>query len=218
MSEAPERPRRGKIGRLPADLRDEVCRRLHDGQTAGQILAWLNTQAATLAVLAEHFEGEPVSPQNLSEWRLGGYRDWLNRRDRVEHLKTLSSYALDLAKAGGGLSEGAAAIAGGRILELLEGLDEENVGKFVAALASLRSSEAAALNARTNHARLAQKDRQLQLEEAKFRRQTAEMFLAWYEDQDARAIVASREEAGTKMDKLVQLMFGERPAAPEPPA
>lgn len=221
MSDAPERARRGKIGRLPADLREEVCRRLHDGGTAGQILAWLNARAETLAVLAEHFDGEPVSPQNLSDWRTGGYRDWLSRRERVENLKTLSSYALDLAKAGGGVGEGAAAVAGGRILEMLESLDEDNVGKLVGALASLRTSEASAINARVAQARLAQKDRELQLAEARFQRQTAEMFLKWYADQEARTIAASREDAGAKMEKLVQLMFGERPgtaALQEPPA
>jgi hypothetical protein len=222
MSEtpAPERARRGKIGRLPADLREEVCRRLHDGHTGGQILAWLNAKPETLAVLAEHFEGEPVSAQNLSDWRQGGYRDWLNRRDRVDNLKTLSAYALDLAKAGGGVSEGAAAVAGGRILEMLESLDEDNVGKLVGALASLRTSEASAINARVAQARLAQKDRELELAEARFQRQTAERFLKWYADQEARTIASSREDAGAKMEKLVQLMFGERPtaAAAEPPA
>src|SRR5262245_9564361 len=76
--------RRGKIGRLPRTVRNEVCRRLDDGHTAAQILPWLNELESTKRVLAELFEGKPVTAQNLSEWRAGGFAEWLNNQERCD--------------------------------------------------------------------------------------------------------------------------------------
>lgn len=209
MSEA---TRVGKIARLPASIRDEVCRRLHDGQSASQIIPWLHGMPEVLRVLDTHFGEEPISPQNLSEWRGGGYQDWLGRREKVENLKSLSSFAFDLAKAGGSVTEGAAAVAGGKILEFLETAEDDKVEGLARALASLRSSEASALRARTDVARLSQQGRALELYEQKFQRQTAEMFLKWAAKPEAQAILGSRETKTVQMEKLVQLMFGEKPA------
>jgi hypothetical protein len=206
-----ERQRQGKIARLPAAIREEVNQRLHDGQTGSQILPWLHSLPEVLRVLDELFKEEPITPQNLSEWRTGGYQDWLRQRERVENLKTLSTYAGQLAQAGGSLTEGAAAIAGGKILDLIESLDEDNIQKLISSLAALRSSEAAALNAKTNKAKLAQKDRELSLAEATFRRQTAETFIKWLESEEARQIASGSEPKRVRVDKLVQLMFGDRP-------
>lgn len=204
--------RTGKIARCPVAIREEVNRRLLDGAPAREIIAWLHTQPEVLRVLDDHFGEEPVTPQNLSEWKTGGYQEWLSRRERVENLKTLSAYAMDLAKAGGSVTEGAAAIAGGRILELLETLEEEKLGHFVSALASLRNSEATALNAQTQQKRLAQKERELKLAEKRFQRETAELFLKWHANEKAREIAESGSRKEVQMDLLVELMFGKRPA------
>lgn len=201
----------GKIARLPAKIREEVNMRLHDGQTASKIIAWLHSVPEVLTILDEQFKEDPVSAQNISEWRAGGYKDWLARRDRVDNLKLLSSYAFDLAKAGGSVSDGAAAIAGGRLLEMLETADEKTVGGLASALATLRSSEASSLNAQTNRARLEQREREIGLEEQKFQRQTAALFVKWARTPEAQAILGSREAEAVQMEKLVQLMFGERP-------
>ena len=210
MSDEPT-TRRGKIARLPANVRKEVCQRLHDGQSASQIIPWLHGLPDVLRVLDEHFGEEPISPQNLSDWRKGGYQDWLRARARVDDLKQLSQYAFDLAKAGGSLTEGAAAIAGGKILTMFENLNEENIEKLIASLSSLRTSEASSMNARTNQARLAQKDREIDLEEKKFRRTTAELFIKWAQSPEAQAILGSGDTKTVQMDKLVQLFFGTAP-------
>ena len=65
--------RQGKIARLPAALKSEVNRRLFDGEGASVILPWLNNQPGAIKVWEAYFEGLPASPQNLSEWRLGGH-------------------------------------------------------------------------------------------------------------------------------------------------
>lgn len=206
-----EPTRKGKIARLPAAIREEVNLRLHDGQPASKILAWLNTQEVVLRVLDELFNEEPVSPQNLSEWKGGGYLDWLRRREKVENMRQLSQYAYSMAQAGGSVSEGAAAIAGGKILEFLEDADDETIEGLALALAKLRDSEARNLAAKTAHANLQRKDRQLDLDERKYQRSTAELFIKWAQNEEVRMILNGNESKAVKMDKLVQAIFGERP-------
>ena len=192
-------------------LREELNLRLLNNVSGPRILAWLNSLPAVVEIL-EAEEEEQITPQNLSVWRDGGYADWLRRRERVAGTKELAKFAFELAKAAGSsLSDGAAAIAGGKILEMMESLNEENIGKLTASLAALRSSEAAALNAKTNSARLAQKDRQLDLDEKKFQRGTAELFIKWARQPEAQAILGSGDTQTVQMDKLVQLFFGSAP-------
>ena len=57
----------GKIARLPHKIRDEVGRRILDGQTLLHIADWLNTLPKVRAVLNRHFDGKPIRSQNLSE-------------------------------------------------------------------------------------------------------------------------------------------------------
>lgn len=211
MSDDPTR--KGKIARLPAKIREQVNLRLFDGQTGPQIIGWLHTLPEVLAVLDEQFKEEPITSQNLSEWRGGGYQDWMDRREKVENLKQLSAYALELAQAGGSVSEGAAAVAGGKILEFLESADEKTIEGLALSLAKLRDSEARLLAARTAEANLARKDRQLDLDEQRFKRATAEMFLKLSEAarQELLAIAAVDEPKKVKMPKMIQLLFGDRP-------
>jgi hypothetical protein len=69
--------RTGKIARLPHLLRQEVNRRLQQGQTGKLIVAWLNAQPEAVVILARHWRGHPITEKSLSEWRKGGYQDWL---------------------------------------------------------------------------------------------------------------------------------------------
>ncbi len=64
----------GKITRLPSDLRDQVNRRLADGQPARTILPWLNGLPEVQQLLKEQFHSEPISEQNLSAYRQFGFR------------------------------------------------------------------------------------------------------------------------------------------------
>ncbi len=71
-----EPTRRGKIARLPRAIRTELNHRLDEGDPQKDLVVWLNSLPEVKEVLKLHFEGKPISPQNLSEWKLGGYRDW----------------------------------------------------------------------------------------------------------------------------------------------
>ena len=76
--------RNGKIARLPREIREQLNIKLDDGMEAGPILEWVNELPETKKVVAELFEGKPINPQNLSDWRQGGYQDWLRARERAE--------------------------------------------------------------------------------------------------------------------------------------
>ena len=75
--------RTGKIARLPAAIRDQLNRRLLDNEPGSSLLGWLNSLPEVQAILAADFASQPVSPANLSQWKNGGYSDWLTRRDAL---------------------------------------------------------------------------------------------------------------------------------------
>jgi hypothetical protein len=89
--------RHGKIARLPHALREELNTRLHDGEPGSALLPWLNGLPAVQAVLAAHFGGRPVSESNVSEWRLGGYADWLRLQEARAWLGSFREEAAALA-------------------------------------------------------------------------------------------------------------------------
>jgi hypothetical protein len=68
--------RTGKIARLPQAVRDEINRRLADGQKATPILHWINSQPEVAEILKADFKGLPVTDGNLADWRAGGFKDW----------------------------------------------------------------------------------------------------------------------------------------------
>ena len=75
------RIRHGKIARLPQRLREELNRRLDQGAQGGPLLQWLNSQPEVQAVLAADFGGRPINKQSLSQWRRGGYAEWLRLQE-----------------------------------------------------------------------------------------------------------------------------------------
>ncbi|HVY69928.1 MAG TPA: hypothetical protein VHH73_08355 [Verrucomicrobiae bacterium] len=86
----------GKIARLPRAIREQLNERLDEGAQAPELLDWLNGLDEVKALLAREFDGKPVSPQNLSKWRQGGYEDWLVHNEAVELAGRLQEEAVDL--------------------------------------------------------------------------------------------------------------------------
>ena len=70
----------GKIARLGSDIRNELNSRLADGADGKNILHWLNSLPSVCETLARSFGARPITKQNLSNWRRGGYQDWLVRK------------------------------------------------------------------------------------------------------------------------------------------
>src|SRR6266496_5958378 len=61
----------GKIGRLPSDIREQLNRRLQDGEIGRDLVVWLNSVPEVQAVLKAEFGDRPVNEPNLSDWRTG---------------------------------------------------------------------------------------------------------------------------------------------------
>jgi hypothetical protein len=199
--------RQGKIARLPASVRAELNRRLADGQLGPQILPWLNSLPAVREILAADFDGKDINAQNLSDWRNGGFVDWERSQDRLSHTRLLAEKAVALAReAGGNLSEGAAAIVSGRILEALEGLGPEasleDILGLSKTIALLRAGD-------VDQVKLRHKDEELKLAAQKFQRDTCELFLRWAADRRAADVAASNTSHSDKIEALGQLMFGD---------
>jgi hypothetical protein len=90
----------GKIARLPQPVREQVNRRLQDGENGRDLLAWLNSVDEVKTVLAQGFEGHEITDSNLSDWRLGGYRDWEAQQFALAETQRLVSEGMELDKVG----------------------------------------------------------------------------------------------------------------------
>jgi hypothetical protein len=89
----------GKIARLTEVIREELNRRLADGEPGSVVLPWLEGLPAGTQVMARHFGGATVTKHNLSQWRKGGFAAWRAERDLVAKTRELSSDAAELAGA-----------------------------------------------------------------------------------------------------------------------
>jgi hypothetical protein len=83
-----------KIARLSRRLRDELNRRLAANEDGATLLEWINAVPVVKDLLARDFAGEPITIQNLLEWRRGGFAEWQTRQD-------LFAAAADLTDANG---------------------------------------------------------------------------------------------------------------------
>jgi hypothetical protein len=85
----PARTRRGKIARLPVSLREEVNRRLQNGEMGSVICAWLNGLSTVQEILASDFAGQPIGEENISRWRAGGFLAWVSKQESLEAIALL---------------------------------------------------------------------------------------------------------------------------------
>lgn len=235
MSDGNDNGRTGKIARCPLHIREEVNRRLLDGQSGPVILRWLNAQAEVLEVLDLYFGEEPVKPQNLSEWRQGGFQDYKKRLEQIERTKAMSDYAAKLADGNRGAAGGNAAIVGGQLLEIFESLDlqaqkdllRDKPGTYILLLdklAKIDKSQADRIKAEAGRdmveiqkQRADQAEAKLKLEREKHEVKTCEAFIKFYTDKRAKEIVEGKGSKPVKVEGLRQLMFPmDEPLNPKP--
>jgi hypothetical protein len=217
--------RRGKIARLPLAIRDELNRRLLENEPYKKLCAWLNALPETIAV-CDDFGEEPIDVRNMSDWKLGGYADWLRRRETIEETRELSKYAVQIAKANGGnITEGAAAILSGQILEVLEDIahlksegplaPEQTamvaaaVGSITKSLAAVRKGDHSKVKLEQNEKTIEQRDEMISLDREKFQREIAGSALKVLKDERARQIEAGAGTNEEKIEIMGQHLFGE---------
>jgi hypothetical protein len=131
--------RKGKIARLPREIREELNRRLEDGAGGESLLDWLNALPAVQSVVAGQFAGVPISKQNLSEWRTGGFAEWQARQEMMADARELAADAAELqAVTGGQLTDHLATVLGARYASALAGWDGQPGEEFRQKLKVLR--------------------------------------------------------------------------------
>jgi hypothetical protein len=214
----------GKINFLPSVVRNEINRRIEDNQTSKDIAAWLNAQEEVRKILAERWGGQPLSKDAIDRWRQKGYKEWRRKREELDNLKELAEYALKLGQAAGGsVADGSAAIAGGRIMSILETASDEDIFKIIHAISELRAGDFTKTRLEQNDKklaqnkeklaqntqRLAQYEQKLELERKRFQRQTAELYFEWYDNKKAREIVEGRGSNAEKIELLGREIFGD---------
>jgi hypothetical protein len=212
---------KGKIGRLPFSIRQQLNARMRDGEADVDILPWLNGLPEVKAALKDaRFGGvkqttSAISAQNLSEYRARAYQAWLAGQEKVDRIKSLSEFSFRLAEAAGGnVSKSAVSIAAGRMMEALETATEEDVMNLSKALTGLSMAESTALRAQIDQGRLDVQKDTLALEQQKFQRTTSELFIKWFGNKKAEEIISSKTDKDSKIDQIRQLMFGEITHAP----
>ena len=115
--------RNGKVARLPLEIREDLNHRLPENVPAKDILVWLDADPTVTKVLGALFEGRAISeqctarkrlcfpcrgapfawrqePQNVSEWRQGGYEEWLTYHSFLGNVVDLSENAARVALTG----------------------------------------------------------------------------------------------------------------------
>jgi len=123
--------RNGKIARLPRHLRDELNRRLDDGESGETLLPWLNGLPEVQTVLARQFAGVAVSKQNLHDWRTGGFAEWQARREILADARELAADAAEVRQATDGrLADHLATVLAARYASALAGWDGQPTEEF----------------------------------------------------------------------------------------
>ncbi len=210
MSAARPKSRRGKIARLPLPIREELNRKLRDNVSGSRIRAWLNGLPEAKATLATDFGGEEVTPQNLSDWRAGGYAGWLASQAEMDKTTGRAERCFRLAQAAdAGLGDGFSAMLGGQLMEMLEAPDEEKLELLNTIVSTIRDGDHERRKIELREREAAQTDRKLDLDESKFMASTAEKALDLVNDARAREIAAGTGGNAEKIEAMGRLMFGE---------
>jgi len=96
--------RNGKIARLPRAIRDELNTRLADGESGVDLVRWLNSLPEVQKVLATYFGGRLINEPNLTEWKQGGFEDWLRHEDARDWVAHVIEESADLERESGALA------------------------------------------------------------------------------------------------------------------
>ena len=142
--------RTGKIARLKKAHRDQVNTMLLDGASAESVIRFIGKLVAAGETDADGEAIQLPNDQNITNWREGGYADWLKERQRLDDMRSKREFALEIVKLneGGKIHEAGLNLAASQIFELLQDFDvqtlknqladdPENYSKLVSALARI---------------------------------------------------------------------------------
>jgi hypothetical protein len=207
--------RTGKIARLPREIRDQLNRRLSDGEPGTQLVVWLNSLPEAQAVLAREFGARAISEQNLSEWKRGGYCDWLARQDALTQVRELVADAGELARVtDGALVEHLATVLAARYAAALADWSGEPTAESRRQLRALRSlcQDIVELR-RGDHsaARLKIEQERLQRERDQTEEELVEHFKRWARNPKVRDWICCDSLSPEERERRLREIFGLSP-------
>jgi hypothetical protein len=212
--------RTGKIARLPREIRDQLNRRLQNGEPATKLATWLNSLPKAKAVLKTDFNNQPISPQNLSEWKAGGYRDWLLQQQTIDMVRRMQADSDELSRA-----------AKTRVTDLLaqrlvaryvlaaQRLNESTgdgaadlklLRELCADIVALRKGDHSAERLKIEHDRI---DFERELDS----RDLKKLFWEWAQDHEEEICTKAKTRA-ENIERIGRRLFGRLPGDPSPPA
>ena len=207
--------RNGKIARLPKPVRDTLNRRLRDGEPGKRLVEWLNTLPEAKAVLAAEFGGRPVTEQNLSEWKLGGHREWLVQQEALEQARNLAEHAGDLRETAGAVADHLAVVLSSRYAAALadwDGDPESGLGRKLRVLRSLCQDVVELRRGDHSAARLKIEQARLAAEQEKTEEELLEHFNRWAQNPKVRATLCGCELTKEEREQRMRQIFGLEPA------
>ncbi|MGH9351827.1 MAG: hypothetical protein ACRD2G_06680 [Terriglobia bacterium] len=207
----------GKIARLPHVVREELNQRLLDNQPAEPILSWLNALYEVQRVLIQQFAGTPLTPQNLSEWRTGGFVEWRLKKEVHADTRDLEQTAGTINKSSTRqVSENLATVLAGRYATLLNHWDGKVTPVFnqeLRALSHLCHDVAVLRKGDHNAARLALAQEQAAAKRKKTDAELDQLIEARLADPAYRARVLQKYAPATPSDPI-QPNPAQSPASP----
>ena len=207
--------RNGKIARLPREIRDQLNRRLQNGEQGGPLLAWLNALPHVKHVLAKDFGGVAISKQNLCEWRAGGFAEWQARQETLDQARELAADANEITVATDGrLADHLATVLAVRYASALSGWNGEVTDEFRKKLRALRGlcQDIVELR-RGDHsgARLKMEQERLDREREKTEEEVIAHFQRWVKNPEVRDLVCQNYVSPEERERRLRKIFGRKP-------
>ena len=210
--------RNGKIAHVPFEIRQELNRRLQDGEQGGPLLAWLNALPEVQAVLTREFGGCAINKQNLCEWRAGGFAQWLVRQETLAQARELAVEADELVAATEGkLTDHLATVVAAQYASALAGWNGEVTDELRRKLRALRGlcQDIVELR-RGDHsgARLKMEQERLEREREKTEEEVVAHFQRWAENPQVRDLICQAWISPEEREARLREIFGQPPKLP----
>jgi len=210
----------GKISSLPRAIRDQLNRRIYDGDCGRHLLDWLNSLPEVLKIIHRDFAAREINDQNLSDWKQGGYRQWLIHQEALTRVADLAENARELEAANSGrISDHLATILLARYAaELAEcnGNDDEPSRRKLRALHDLCRNIVDLRRTDIEAARIAIEQSRDDRVREKTEEELAEYFRQWIEYPKVMECIADTSDPETRARRIREILTLQPPPSTSP--